>query len=130
MSTVTTPPPEHRLLGFSLSRLNQRRLANFRRNRRGYWSTWIFSFLFLCSLPAEFIANDRPLLVHYDGQLYSPVLFTYPETTFGGDFETEASAVILHAGAHRRSGLDCLASHPLPLRHGRCDLKQLLLRPM
>ncbi|MEC7226161.1 MAG: ABC transporter permease [Candidatus Latescibacterota bacterium] len=90
MSAVTTPPPEHRLLGFSLSRLNQRRLANFRRNRRGYWSTWIFSVLFLCSLPAEFIANDRPLLVHYDGQLYSPVLFTYPETTFGGDFETEA----------------------------------------
>ena len=90
MSAVTTPPLEHRLLDFSLSRLNQRRLANFRRNRRGYWSTWIFSFLFLCSLPAEFIANDRPLLVHYDGQLYSPVLFTYPETTFGGDFETEA----------------------------------------
>ncbi len=46
--------------------------------------------LFLCCLPAEFIANDRPLLVRYDGQLYYPVILTYPETVFGGDFETEA----------------------------------------
>ena len=90
MSTSSSPPREQRLLGFRLSRLNQRRLTNFRRNRRGYWSTWIFALLFLGSLPAEFIANDRPLLVRYDGQFYCPVLFTYPETAFGGDFETEA----------------------------------------
>ncbi len=90
MSAPSSPPAEPRLLGLRLSRLNQRRLTYFRRNRRGYWSTWIFSLLFLCCLPAEFIANDRPLMVRYDGQFYCPVLFTYPETIFGGDFETEA----------------------------------------
>ena len=78
------------LLNFSFSRLNQRRLASFYQNRRGYWSAWIFFTLFLCSLPAEFIANDRPLLIQYKNQLYYPVIFTYSETTFGGDFETEA----------------------------------------
>ncbi len=80
-----------RFLGFpfSLSAINARRLANFRANRRGYWSFWIFLVLFTASLFAEFIANDRPLLVYYDGALYSPVLHDYPETTFGGTFPTE-----------------------------------------
>ncbi len=87
---TSPPPPAARLWGRRLSRLNQRRLENFRRNRRGYWSNWIFWILFVLSLPAEFIANDRPLMVNHDGQLYFPVLFTYPETVFGGDFETEA----------------------------------------
>ncbi len=73
-----------------LSPLSRRRLANFRRNRRGFWSFWIFLSLFLCSLAAEVIANDRPLLVSYKGQLYYPVLVAYPETTFDGIFETEA----------------------------------------
>ena len=74
----------------NLTPINQRRLQNFRANRRGYWSAWIFVLLFLISLPAEFIANDKPLLVSYDGSLYSPVLVDYPETTFGGEFETTA----------------------------------------
>ncbi len=86
---ASVPPPE-RFWGLRLSRLNQRRLANFRRNRRGYWSTWIFFLLFALSLPAEFIANDRPLLIRYAEDFYMPVLFAYPETVFGGDFETEA----------------------------------------
>ena len=73
-----------------LSPLNRRRLANFRRNRRGYWSFWIFLLLFFVSLFAEFIANDRPLYVRYQGEAYFPVFFTYAETEFGGDFETEA----------------------------------------
>jgi microcin C transport system permease protein len=73
-----------------LSPLNQRRLANFRRNRRGWWSFWIFSILFVLSLGAEFIANDKPFLVEYDNAYYFPGLVAYPETTFGGDFETEA----------------------------------------
>jgi microcin C transport system permease protein len=73
-----------------LSPLNQRRLANFRANRRGFWSLWIFLALFLITLFAEFIANDRPILVRYDGSFYTPVLRAYPETTFGGEFETEA----------------------------------------
>ena len=89
---VASPPPaaEARFLGMQLSRLNQRRLANFRRNRRGFWSNRVFWFLFALSLPAEFIANDRPLVVRFDGSFYFPVLATYPETAFGGDFETEA----------------------------------------
>ena len=91
MSAVSAPPPPPtRFLGLQLSRLNQRRLANFRRNRRGFWSFWIFWILFALSLPAEFIANDRPLVVRFDGSYYFPVLATYPETTFGGDFATEA----------------------------------------
>jgi len=73
-----------------VSPINQRRWKNFKANRRGYWSLWIFLILFFISLFAEFIANDRPLLVEYNGQYYSPVFVTYPETTFGGEFETEA----------------------------------------
>ena len=89
MSTATPiAPPPPTSSGFS--RLNQRRLANFRRNRRGYWSFWAFWAIFALSLPAEFLANDRPLIVHFDGGYYFPVLATYPETIFGGDFETEA----------------------------------------
>jgi len=72
------------------SPINQRRLANFRRNKRGWWSFWIFSVLFVLSLGAEFIANDKPFLVEYDGGYYFPGIVSYPETTFGGDFETEA----------------------------------------
>jgi len=90
VSDSPSPVLEKRFWGLRLSRLNQRRLANFRRNRRGYWSTWIFCLLFALSLPAEFIANDRPLLIRYDDSFYMPVLFAYPETVFGGDFETEA----------------------------------------
>jgi len=72
-----------------LSPLTRRRLHNFRANRRGFWSLWIFLVLFLTSLFAELIANDRPLLVRYDGAFYIPVLRDYPETTFGGVFPTE-----------------------------------------
>jgi microcin C transport system permease protein len=73
-----------------LSPLNQRRLANFRANRRGHASLWIFAALFLLTLFAELIANDRPLLVRFDGSFYVPVLVDYPETTFGGFFPTTA----------------------------------------
>ena len=71
-----------------LSPLNQRRLANFRANRRGYLSLWIFAAIFTLTLFAEVIANDRPLLVRYDGRFFFPVLIDYPETTFGGFFPT------------------------------------------
>lgn len=73
-----------------LSPIAQRRIAQFRANRRGYVSLWIFLALFLLCLGAEIISNDKPLLVRYDGQMYVPVLQPYPETKFGGDFETEA----------------------------------------
>lgn len=73
-----------------LSPLNQRRLRNFRGNGRGWRSFLIFMVLFVLSLFAEFLANDRPILVEYDGAYYLPVFKDYPETTFGGDFETTA----------------------------------------
>jgi ABC-type microcin C transport system duplicated ATPase subunit YejF/ABC-type microcin C transport system permease subunit YejE len=74
----------------ALTPLNQRRLANFRANRRGWWSLWVFSALLVVSLGAEFIANDKPLLLRYAGRCYVPVLVAYPETEFGGFLETEA----------------------------------------
>lgn len=73
-----------------LSPINRRRLQNFRANRRGYWSLILFAVLFVLSLFAEFIANDKPFIVSYDGAIYMPAFKAYPETAFGGDFETEA----------------------------------------
>jgi microcin C transport system permease protein len=83
-------PKRDRFLGFAITPLTARRLANFRANRRGVWSLWIFATLFFVSLFAELIANDKPLLVRYDGGYYVPALFSYSETTFGGEFATEA----------------------------------------
>jgi microcin C transport system permease protein len=73
-----------------LSPLTRRRLASFRSHRRGVWSLAIFALLFGTSLFAELIANDKPLLVRYDGTFYTPIFHSYPETTFGGEFPTEA----------------------------------------
>ncbi len=74
----------------ALSPLNQRRWRNFRRNNRAYWSLIIFSVLFGLSLFAEFIANDKPILINYRGEYFAPIFKFYPETAFGGDFQTEA----------------------------------------
>ncbi|WP_089899715.1 ABC transporter permease [Loktanella fryxellensis] len=73
-----------------LSPLNQRRWRNFKRNRRAVWSLWIFAILFGLSLCAEFIANDKPLLVSYRGELRMPIFQFYSEADYGGDFLTEA----------------------------------------
>ena len=75
---------------FELSPLNRRRWRVFKSNKRGFYSLWIFLFLFIVTLFAEFIANDKPFLVKYDGALYMPVFKMYPEKAFGGEFETEA----------------------------------------
>ncbi|MEZ5673761.1 microcin C transport system permease protein [Thalassovita litoralis] len=75
----------------ALSPLNQRRWNNFKRNRRAFWSLIVFSVLFGLSLFAEFIANDKPILVQYRGEYYAPIFKFYPETQFGGDFQTEAA---------------------------------------
>jgi len=75
---------------FSFSPINQRRLENFKANKRGYWSMMLFLGLFVISLFAEVIANDKPLLISVEGEIYTPFLVAYPETAFGGDFETEA----------------------------------------
>jgi microcin C transport system permease protein len=72
----------------SFSPLTKRRFAQFKNNKRGWWSLWIFLFLFIFCLGAEFIANDRPLYVSYDNKSYFPVFKNYPETVFGGDFQT------------------------------------------
>ncbi|MQX38119.1 ABC transporter permease [Roseospira navarrensis] len=77
------PPPRR-----GLNPLWRRRLANFRANRRGFWSLWIFLILFVISLFAELVANDRPLFVWYDGAPFFPIVVDYPETTFGGIFPT------------------------------------------
>jgi microcin C transport system permease protein len=83
MGAAKTPAPY-------LSPLNQRRWRNFKRNRRAVWSLWIFAILFGLSLLAEFIANDKPLLVDYRGELRMPIFSFYSEADYGGDFLTEA----------------------------------------
>ncbi|MGO9674320.1 MAG: ABC transporter permease [Methylocella sp.] len=81
--TAALPPPEAK--GWlKLSPINRRRLANFRSHRRGLWSFWIFIILFGLSLCAEVIANDRPILVVYNGEVLLPILYDYPEEKFGG----------------------------------------------
>ncbi|MEM7440831.1 MAG: ABC transporter permease [Pseudomonadota bacterium] len=73
------------------SPIAKRRWANFKANRRAFWSAWIFSVLFFVCLFAEFVANEKPLLVSYRGELFTPAFKFYPETSFGSDFKTEAS---------------------------------------
>ena len=73
-----------------LNKINQRRWRNFKQNKRAFWSLIIFTICFVISLCAEFIANDRPLLVKYQGAYYMPVLSFYSEETFGGYLRTEA----------------------------------------
>jgi microcin C transport system permease protein len=88
IETATAAGPQPRRLW--LSPLQRRRWDVFKLNRRGFWSLWVFLFLFAISLGSEFIANDKPILVKYDGQLFWPIFKAYPETAFGGIFETEA----------------------------------------
>jgi len=81
---------QERFWGMKVTPITSRRLGNFKKNKRGFWSLWIFLLLFILSLFAEFIANDKPIVIYFDGGLYTPVLTFYSETDFGGDFETEA----------------------------------------
>lgn len=74
-----------------MSPITRRRLQLFKANKRGFWSLWIFLVLFFVSLFVEVIANDRPIVLKYEGELYFPVFSYYSEKTFGGDFDTEAS---------------------------------------
>ena len=70
--------------------VNQARWARFKHNRRGYWSLWIFLVFFVLCLAAELLANDKPLLVHYQDRTYFPLLVNYNESDFGGPLETPA----------------------------------------
>ena len=81
---------EDRILGVRVTPIGRRRLAKFRANRRAFYALWIFLGLFVVSLFAEFVANEKPLVVFYDGAFYAPVFNAYPETAFGGEFATEA----------------------------------------
>ncbi len=81
---------QDRFLGFHLTPLTRRRLRNFKANKRGFWSFWIFLVIFIVTLFAEFIANDKPFLVVYDGAIHMPIFEAYPETAFGGVMPTEA----------------------------------------
>jgi microcin C transport system permease protein len=94
----------------ALSPLNQRRWRNFKANRRAVWSLVLFSILFGLSLCAEMLANEKPLLVSYRGELHTPFLQFYPETAFGGDFRTEAKYRDPEVRCLIRSGgvVDCL----------------------
>lgn len=74
----------------TLNPINQRRLQLFKAHKRGYYSLWIFLALFVLTSGAEFISNDKPIAVYYDNSLYVPIFKAYPETAFGGEFETEA----------------------------------------
>lgn len=90
----------------------QRAWRRFKANRRGYVSLWIFVILFVLSLGAEFISNDKPLLIHYEGEYYFPLFNTYPETTFGGDFITETDYLDPFIREQLKSG-DNWAIYPL-----------------
>ena len=74
----------------ALSPLTVRRLKNFKGNKRGYYSALIFSVLFVISVFAEFIANDKPIFVVFEKQIYFPVFEKISENFYGGEFETEA----------------------------------------
>ena len=84
--TIASAPavPSRSILGWRLTPLDQRRLENFKANRRGFWSLWLFLGLFLMSLGSELIANDRPILAFYKGELLFPIAVNYPEEKFGG----------------------------------------------
>ncbi|MDX5592042.1 ABC transporter permease [Pseudovibrio sp. SPO723] len=79
LAEQTLPPPRK-----GLSPINKRRLENFKKNKRGYWSFWIFAVLFVLTLFAELLANDKPILVSYKGELLAPIFVEYPEEKFGG----------------------------------------------
>ena len=74
----------------SIQTIRQKRISVFKANKRGYYSLWVFSFLFIFTLFSEFIANDKPLLISYKSDFYTPIFKTYSEQDFGGDFESEA----------------------------------------
>lgn len=101
----------------------------FKRNKRGYFSLVLFFLLFGLSLMAEVISNDRPLVIQYEGQFYFPIFKSYPETTFGGDFETEAdyrdpyilerlnapgNAVVFPINKHSYNSINQEISGPVP----------------
>ena len=91
---------------FTLSPLGQRRVAQFKANRRGRWSLWLFLGLCLICLGGELIANDKPLVIRYHGALYFPILSDYLETDFGGElpFQPDYASAYVHGLIENQGG--------------------------
>lgn len=109
-------------LGLRVSPLGRRRWANFKASKRGYWSLWIIGVMFSVSLFAEFLANDKPILLVYEGQLYVPVMVDYPESEFGGVFETEANYTDTVVRDLIESGDGWMLWPPIPFSYDTIDL--------
>lgn len=105
-----------------LSPLTQRRWRNFKANRRGYWSLRVIMVLIVMSLFAEIIANDAPLVLNYEGQFYFPTVVTYPESTFGSVFDTEAEYRDKEVQAMIDAGDGWMIWPPIPFSYETIDL--------
>ena len=108
--------------------LSQRRWRRFKQNRRGYFSLLLFSLLFVVSLFAEVLSNDKPLLIRYEGHYYFPIWQVYPETVFGGDFETETDYRDPFIVSRLTAGDNRLVFPPNP--HGFNSINLTLDRPV
>jgi microcin C transport system permease protein len=111
---AAAPPPGR----YALSPVNARRWRNFKANRRGYWSLWVFLVLFVISLFAELIANDKPIYIHVDGKSYFPVFVTYPDTDFGDVFGTAADYLDPHLQQYLAERHAFVAWPPIPFSYG------------
>ena len=107
----------------------QRAWLRFKSNRRGYVSLWIFGFIFVLSLFAEVLCNDKPLVVYYNSSFYFPVLKAYPETTFGGDFKTETDYSDDYIHKHLTSGGNWIINPPDPYSYNTINFDSNLANP-
>ena len=107
----------------------QRAWLRFKSNRRGYVSLWIFGFIFVFSLFAEVLCNDKPLVVYYNSSFYFPVLKAYPETTFGGDFKTEADYADDYIHKRITSNGNWIINPPDPYSYNTINFDSALANP-
>ena len=107
----------------------RRSWLRFKANRRGYISLWLFGILFMLSLFSEVLLNDKPLVVEYEGELYFPFLVSYPETTFGGDFETEADYKDPYVRGLITAGDNWVIDPPVPYSYNTINFRSELPNP-
>ncbi|MBT8129027.1 MAG: ABC transporter permease [Gammaproteobacteria bacterium] len=107
----------------------RRSWLRFKANRRGYISLWLFGILFVLSLFAEVLLNDKPLIIKYDGELYFPFLVSYPETTFGGDFDTEADYTDPYVRGLITAGDNWVIDPPIPYSYNTINFRSELPNP-
>lgn len=106
----------------NISPLNRRRLSNFKANRRGYYSMWIFLALFVTSLLAEFIANDKPIVVYLNGELFFPVYEFVTEAELGGELPIEADYADPYVQNLIDEGNGWTINPPIPYSYDSIDL--------